>query len=50
MMPHFTYRDCLSRQVEEAIRIHYSKDTLLNSKNEYGSNVLARVMEMEKRR
>ena len=50
VMPHFTFtilqsfRDCLSRQVAEAIRIHYSKDTLLNSKNEYGSNHLARVM------
>ena len=50
VMPHFTFtilqsfRDCLSRQVAEAIRIHYSKDTLLNSKNEYGSNRLARVM------
>jgi hypothetical protein len=49
-MPHFifnillSFRDCLSRQVAEAIRIHYSKDTLLNSKNEYGSNHLARVM------
>ena len=28
----------------EAIRIHYSKDALLNSKNEYNSNHLARVM------
>jgi hypothetical protein len=49
--PHFTFtilqsfRDCLSRQVAEATRIHYSKDTLLNSKNEYGSNHLARVVE-----
>ena len=28
----------------EAIRIHYSKDALLNSKNEYKSNHLARVV------
>jgi hypothetical protein len=28
----------------EAMRIHYSKDTLLNSRNEYGSKHLARVM------
>ena len=50
VMPHFTFiilqslRDCLSLQVAEAIRIHYSKDTLLNIKNEYGSNHLARVV------
>ena len=49
-MPPFTFtilqsfRDCLSRQVAEAIRIHYSKDALLNSKNEYNCNHLARVM------
>ena len=49
-MPPFTFTilqsfwDCLSRPVAEAIRIHYSKDALLNSKNEYNSNHLARVV------
>ena len=38
-----TFRDCLSRQVNEAIRIHYSKDLLLNSKNEYAANGLTRL-------
>ena len=38
-----SYKDCLSRQVAEAILIHYSEDSLLNSKNEYNSNCLARV-------
>ena len=38
-----SYKDCLSRQIAEAILIHYSKDNLLNSKNEYNSNCLARV-------
>ena len=28
------YKDCLSRQVAEAIHIHYSRDELLNSKKE----------------
>ena len=39
-----SYRDCLSRQVSEALRIQNSTDTLLNSKNEYASNCLARVV------
>ena len=38
-----SYRDCLSRQVAEALRIQNSKDSLLNSKSEYASNCLARV-------
>ena len=33
----------MSRQIAEAILIHLSKDELLNSKNEYNSNGLARV-------
>ena len=33
----------MSRQISEAILIHYSKDKLINSKNEYNSNCLARV-------
>ena len=28
------FRDCLSRPVAEAIKFHYSRDELLNSKNE----------------
>ena len=37
------FRDCLSRQVAEAINILYSKDQLLNSKNEYMANCLTRI-------
>ena len=37
------FRDCLSRQVAEAITILYSKDQLLNSKNEYMANCLTRI-------
>ena len=33
----------MSRQIAEAILIHYLKDELLNSKNEYNSNCLARL-------
>ena len=29
------FKDCLSRQIGEALRIHHSRDTLLNSKSEY---------------
>ena len=49
-MPKFTFtilksfKDCLSRQVAEAIMIHYSGDELLNSKNEYNANHLSRVV------
>ena len=38
-----SFKDCLSRQIAEAILIRLSKDELLNSKNEYNSNCLARV-------
>ena len=47
--PHFNikilrqYRDCLSRQVGEAIAILLSPDNLLNSKNEYIQNCISRV-------
>ena len=34
-----SFKDCLSRQVGEAIRIHYAKDELLDSKNEYNDNL-----------
>jgi hypothetical protein len=37
------YRDCLSRQVAEALRIFYSDAHLLNSKNEYLANCLTRI-------
>ena len=37
------YRDCLSRQVGEALRIHYSQDNILNSKSEYRSNNITRL-------
>ena len=37
------YADCLSRQVEEAFKIFYYKDQLLNSKSEYVQNCLARI-------
>ena len=37
------FRDCLSRQIGEALRINYSKDTLLNSKAEYMANSLTRL-------
>ena len=33
----------MTRQVSEAVMIHYSKDILLNSKNEYNSNCLTRL-------
>ena len=36
-------KDCLPRLVPEAIEIHYSKDELLNSKNEYNNNQFAKV-------
>ena len=37
------YKDCLSRQVGEAIAIFLSKDSLLNSKNEYVQNCISRI-------
>ena len=37
------YRDCLSRQIGEALRINFSKDILLNSKSEYNTNSLTRI-------
>jgi hypothetical protein len=42
------YRDCLSRQVGEAIGILHSKDDLLNSKSEYLNNCLTRITISEK--
>jgi hypothetical protein len=40
--PDFKFR-IVGRQVSEAVMIHYSKDILLNSKNEYNSNCLTRL-------
>jgi hypothetical protein len=37
------HKDCLSRQVAEAIGILHSQDELLNSKSEYMKNCLTRV-------
>ena len=37
------YKDCLSRQIGEALRINYSKDVILNSKGEYMSNTISRL-------
>ena len=37
------YRDCLSRQIVEALRISFSKDILLNSKGEYMCNTVSRL-------
>ena len=42
------FKDCLSRQVAEALRINYSKDELLNSKGEYmGNSIIRLVVEEE---
>jgi hypothetical protein len=37
------FKDCLSRQIGEALRINFSKDILLNSKSEYRNNSLNRI-------
>ena len=37
------YKDCLSRQIGEALRISYSKDIILNSKGEYMNNTVSRL-------
>ena len=37
------FRDCLSRQMEEALRINYTGDRILNSKNEYLTNCISRL-------
>ena len=39
--------DCLSRKVGEAMRIYFSKDQLLISKNEYLQNCITRVVVQE---
>ena len=37
------FKDALSRQISEALRIHYSVDNILNSKSEYMSNKISRL-------
>ena len=37
------YKDCLSRQIGEALKINFSKDNILNSKGEYLSNCISRL-------
>jgi hypothetical protein len=44
-----TFKDCLSRQITEAMRIFLSEDEMLNSKNEYLANCLSRVQVSEDR-
>ena len=41
------YKDCLSRQLGEALAIFSSKDTLLNGKNDYVNNCITRVCVQE---
>jgi hypothetical protein len=41
------FKDALSRQLGEAIAIHKSKDSLLNSKNEYVTNCISRITVQE---
>ena len=38
-----TFKDCLSRQVHEAVAIFLADEPLLNGKNEYMSNCISRV-------
>ena len=37
------FKDCLSRQISEALRINMSRDSLLNSKREFGHNSVSRL-------
>ena len=37
------FKDCLSRQIGEALRIFFSQDTILNSKSEYLDNCITRL-------
>ena len=37
------FKDCLSRQIGEALKMNFSKDVLLNSKGEYLSNTVSRL-------
>jgi hypothetical protein len=39
------FRDCLSRQIGDILRIHFTRDRILYSKNEYMSNRISRLIE-----
>ena len=41
------FKDCLTRQISEALRITNSADVLLNSKSEYGHNSVSRLVVQE---
>ena len=41
------FRDCLSHQIGEALRINHSRDRILNSKNEYIQNCISRITVQE---
>ena len=41
------YKDCLSRQIGEAIKIYHTTDNILNSKCEYLSNCISRLTVLE---
>ena len=41
------FKDCLSRQISEALRITWSKDAILNSKAEYSHNSVNRLSVVE---
>ena len=41
------FKDCLSRQISEALMINNSTDVLLNSKGEYGHNSVTRLVVQE---
>ena len=41
------FRDCLTRQISEALRISWSSDAILNSKAEYSQNTVNRLSVVE---
>ena len=41
------FKDCLSRQITEALKISWSKDIILNSKAEYSHNSVSRLSVVE---
>ena len=41
------FKDCISRQIGEALKINFSKDALLNSKGEYLNNTVSRLIIQE---
>ena len=44
-----SFKDSISRQLAEALKIHCTKDQNLNSKNAYNSNYLARTLVQERK-